>query len=541
MVMKNHLSGSFFAVDGLLNGCSSYKKQPLSCLFGFCNGAMQSWSRTFMYMDRLIRTNPHWIRDYMLTLKGFKYTENDVTSFPDLILENQNEKGFFYEIMAPVTDSHSGVAFSDLDKKMHMTEEPYRKYEPGCKFGLQRLQLEADIEYLMVEGCYQIWQATGNDEWLKQQMPRLEKGLHYMHSDPWRWDTKYQMVKRPHTLDTWDFTDRLSSSRDRMIRPEDPMGIFHGDNTGLFYAHNLMAKMYRYFGNEQEALRHENDAAALRERIMKHLWNGKFFRHFLMFDPVDYGVDEKWQMSLSNAYALNRGILTLEEKKSILAAYRACREKYQGELDDFRNLEPPFPVFHGMKAGSYVNGANAPFVAGQLAVAAFECGEEKYGADILDRIGCKFLRDGKISFLYDWNENDIGGGPRCWCGAEIMNAMTSGLAGVSDGSKLFEDVTVSPRFAAAGEDHAYVRLEYASSGAACEYEWKSSDDRRKAEFKLYSAHRTCKLRMYAPEGTAPFAVQINGESSEFVVDNIAGSKYAVVNLPEKASVCVLFR
>ena len=58
--------------------------------------------------------------------------------------------------MAPVTDSHSGVAFSYPDKKMHMTEEPYRKYEPGCKFGLQRLQLEADLEYLMVEGCDQI-------------------------------------------------------------------------------------------------------------------------------------------------------------------------------------------------------------------------------------------------------------------------------------------------------------------------------------------------------------------------------------------------
>ena len=43
------------------------------------------------------------------------------------------------------------------------------------------------------------------------------------------------------------------------------------------------------------------------------------------------------------------------------------------------------------------------------------------------------------------------------------------------------------------------------------------------------------------EGTAPAAVQINGKNSEFVIENIAGSKYAVVNLPEKASVCVLFR
>ena len=42
-----------------------------------------------MYKDRLIRVDPHWIRDYVLTAKGFRYTEPDLTSLPDLFLENQ--------------------------------------------------------------------------------------------------------------------------------------------------------------------------------------------------------------------------------------------------------------------------------------------------------------------------------------------------------------------------------------------------------------------------------------------------------------------
>ena len=263
--MKKYLPGSYFAVDGLREAGSANKKEPLESLFGICNGAMQTWNRTFLYFDRPIRTNPHWIRDYMLTLKGFKYAEKDLTSFPDLLLEKQHEKGFFYEIVAPITDIQSGVPLCGTEKR-HLVEEPYRKYEEGCRFGLCRIHFEADIEYLMVEGCYQIWQATGDDEWLKLQLPRLEKGLHYTQSDPWRWDETYQLVKRAHTLDTWDFTDRLSSRHDRMIRPEDPMGIFHGDNTGLFYAHKLLEKIYRYFNEDSKAEGHRQEAEALRER-----------------------------------------------------------------------------------------------------------------------------------------------------------------------------------------------------------------------------------------------------------------------------------
>lgn len=528
--MKNHLPGSYISVGGLQSGNSTNRREPLVSLFAMCNGAMQYNNRVFLYNGQAIRVQPHWVRDHILTTKSSRYIEEDLTSFLDLLLDRQHERGFFYEILAPIgNDQHSGFRPCSPDKTKHIVDEPYRKYEPPARFGLCRLELEADIEYLMVEGCYLVWQATGDDAWLMKQLPRLEEGLLYLQTDPVRWDEKYQLVKRPHTLDTWDFTDRASSAWDRMIRPEDPMGIFHGDNTGLVYAKKLLAKTYRYFGEEAKAAQHDDEAEILRERIMKLLWNGQFFRHFLMLDPADYGVDETYQLSLSNSYALNRDILTLDERRTVIGAYRACRKKYQGELDDFRNLEPPFPVFMGKKAGEYVNGGNAPFVAGQLAVGAFNSGEEEYGADIIDRIGCKFLRDGKISFLYDWDEKDIGGGPRCWSGAEIMYAMAAGLAGVVDNTKLFEDVTISPRFAAAKEDLASVRLKYAASGSVCEYDWASFDDQRQAVFTLMTNHKEAKLRMYAPKGTTPVSVKRNGQETGFSVEKVFESKYAVLD------------
>lgn len=525
----NSLKGSFIATGNIPQAVTAYHDEPLSLLFGMCHGAMEFNNRVFLYGDRLVRVNLNWIRDYVLTLKGFRYTEPDLVSFPDLLLEKQHEKGFFYEIIAPVTDMHSGRPWNNRGKREQLSSPECCYYEEGLDFGLCRLELEADIEYLMVEGVFMIWQATGDDEWLLRNLPRVEKGLRYIMTDPLRWDSQYGLAKRPRTLDTWDFLDNPRSSIDRAIHPDDPMGIFHGDNTGLYNAKLLMAKMYRYFGNDSAALRHEEEAAALRERIMAHLWTGDFFRHFLPLDKTDYGVDEARQMSLSNVYALNRNILTFEEKRRVIASYRAMREKYRGELDDFRNLEPAYPVFMGKKAGEYVNGAIAPFVAGQLALGAFETGGERYGVDILKRMGRKISRDGKVAFLYDWNGADIGGGPRCWCGAELMHAECAGLAGVVDDGKLFREVTLSPRFVAADEPKAHVRLEYPASGAAVEYRFTFDAAAKRIGFELLSRHERAQLRMLLPEGAVAPACRIDGAEAGFRLEPVGESRYLVID------------
>lgn len=525
------LPGSYIATGRIPNAGTAWRKDPLSMLFGLCEGAMNYNKRVFIYGDKLIRVNLHWIRDYILTMKGFRYTEKDLRSFPDLLLDCQHPKGFFYEIIAPLTDIHSGHVipgkFRVDGSPCRITSDECVLHEEGCRFGLTRLELEADIEYLMVEGVHMIWQATGDDAWMIRQLPRLEKGLAYMMSDPLRWDNQYELAKRPRTLDTWDFLDREDSSYDRAIRDDDPMGIFHGDNTGLYNALMLMAMLYRVVGDEDKARKSEATASELRERIMKHLWNGQFFRHFLALTPVDYGVDETWQLSLSNAYALNRGILTLQERQSIIKAYQALRVKYGGELDDFRNLDPPYPCFKLMKPGVYVNGAIAPFVAGQLALGAFESGMEAYGVDILDRMGCKILQDGKLSFLYNWSGVDVGGGPRCWCGAELLHAFCQGLAGVRDNGKLFEDVTISPRFVAANEPEAVVRLEYPSSGAFAEYEFRADYENRRLEVVLKSSHKRVQLRMYLPDDAKEKPVA----SRTFVEERVDQSRYLVFENP----------
>lgn len=110
---------------------------------------------------------------------------------------------------------HSGAPFQHDGREYRITSEECALREPGSRFGLCRLELEADIEYLMAEGVHMIWQATGDDEWLQRNLPRVEKGLRYIMTDPLRWDAEHQLAKRPRTLDTWDFLDREDSSWDR--------------------------------------------------------------------------------------------------------------------------------------------------------------------------------------------------------------------------------------------------------------------------------------------------------------------------------------
>ncbi len=525
--MTSQLRGSFIATGHLRNATTACHDYPLSLLFSMCRAAIESNNRVFMYGDRLIRVNLNWVRDHVLTMKGFRYFEPDLTSFLDLMLETQTETGFFYEIIAPLTDGHSGDYGPDYCCR--------RTPENG--YGLARLELEADIEYLMVEGVYLIWQATGDDDYLRLNLPRLDKGLRYLTSDPQRWEPTYQLVKRPRTIDTWDFLDRASSSTDRAIHDDDPMGLMHGDNTGLYQAERLLARMYRQVGQDSAAAGWETAAAALRERINQHLWNGRFYKHFVRLDDTDYGVDETWQLSLSNASDINRGTVDFAMARSIINEYRSLREKFGGELDDFRNLEPPYPRFHERNAGEYVNGAIAPFVAGQLALGAFEFGEEAYGADILYRMGRKMSRDGKVAFLYNYAGQDIGGGPRCWCGAELMHALVAGLAGVRDEGALFRCVTLSPRWVAAQEPAAHVRLEYAVSGAAVEYHFTHDATQQRLRFELLSAHERADLRLLLPEGTAAGRATLHGEPVEAGQELVGDSRYLTLpDLPAGAVV-----
>ncbi|MBQ3140722.1 MAG: hypothetical protein IJC25_02030, partial [Clostridia bacterium] len=152
--------------------------------------------RALVFVDgKILMCCKNWIRDHVHVMKAMRHWEYDLSSYLDFTIDTQREDGQFYELIKQYDDRHWSF----------VNEDCYVMY-PEDNLALVRLELEADIEYLVVEGATYLYRTTGDDEWLRKVLPRLEKGIDYITSDPKRWDAEHGLVKRPFTIDTWDFT-----------------------------------------------------------------------------------------------------------------------------------------------------------------------------------------------------------------------------------------------------------------------------------------------------------------------------------------------
>lgn len=349
-------------------------------------------SQTFRVNRKFYEVFVTWLRDHVHTLKGMKYYYAPLCSGIDLYAETQRDDGMIFDNVAP---RHQQKNWWD---KRFRYGGFIREIENGL-LEMKRIPVEADVEYLFVEGIYFTWKATGNDPWMQSLLNKAISAINYSLTSPLRWSKKYQLVKRGYTIDTWDF----QSDYDMNARGDtDPMvidakntrfGIMFGDNTGLMAACNYLAEMLEYSDRSNEAAKYRKLAQDIKKRLDAISWNGSYYTHHIPEDPSvqrDFGVDTAKQVSLSNAYSLNRG-LTHPQCIQIIKTYRQLRNKLpHGSPGEWYTIYPPFYKGFGNDGihsiWEYMNGGVTPIVAGELAHGAFEHGFEKYGVDILNRI-----------------------------------------------------------------------------------------------------------------------------------------------------------
>ena len=482
--------------------------------FGALRQTVQSDSGVFQEGGRRLRTNPSWVRDHIHEMKGYRWWESDLTSFIDRLIELQPARGFFHEIITSLGDPHL----------TYVKPEFVYRDEPNHT-GFVRLELEADVEYLMVEGVHTIWQATGDTKAMARRLPALERGLRYNLQDPTRWDKAHGLMKRPFTIDTWDFTWGVSTSN-RGIDPDMAMAIMHGDNSGLYRACLQVAEMRSALGDKAAAAKWRETARGIRERANRLLWAGRFYQHQYHLKPIDTGgPDEREILSLSNTYDINRGLPTHEMAVRIIDEYRERRKRNPKDVAEWYALDPPYPEFVGYKAGQYINGGVAGFVAGELAKAAFRHGREDYAADILRRVREVVEKDGALYFLTSRDGKDIGMGPRGWGAAAVLSAMMEGLAGITDQSTLFRKVEIAPRFPAAGIKQARVCLRYGPSDAYVAGDYSHDPKSRTITIRVAGSAQQAAFHVLLPKPGTPASVRVNGRSVKSVVGKVEQSAY----------------
>jgi len=459
-----------------------------------------------------------WIRDFSDILRGIKYFERDLKSMVEHFAETQASNGRIFDY------------FTTFPEKRPCERENWTKYV--------RVPVEADVEYRFVKAAYLAWQATGDDPWICDLLPHMERALHYVLTHPWRWDEGTGLVKRAYTIDSWDFAYTAGTHEWLQFQVTDDTywGIMHGDNSGYYEAFRRLAGIYEYFQKDDVARIWRTRAEDLRTNMNRICWNGTFYWHFVKLSPVDIpGVDESTQLSLSNPMDINRGVPTHLMAASILQEYIRRRTKTEAFAEWF-SIDPPFPdgVFgdERLKGGAYVNGGIMPLVGGELAKAAFDHGFEAYGVDILLRYA-QMTTESDATYLWYFPDGrplteEESTSPEAspadgWGSSAMLYALVEGLAGVEDEKKLFQKCRISPRWHAAGVNEAEVRVCYESSGANISYSLNYEKDRIHLEVRTEGSH--CRFHILLPEKREARSVIVNGERIPFRIQKIRNSDY----------------
>lgn len=459
----------------------------------------------------------NWLRDHIHEMKAYKHWEYDIKSYLDFMIDNQHSDGYFYEIACVHDNEHTRIV-----------DNSCVKYFPQDDIALVRIELEADVEYLVVEGAMTVFKATGDEQWLKKVLPSLEKGIDYITSNDKRWDKKYGLVKRPFTMDTWDFVYNAPGD-DRRIYPETPMSIMHGDNTGVYSAMMSLSWINRRFGNEGKAISWEKRAKELKTNLDKYCWNGKHYIHQLHLNHNGAEeADESKILSLSNTYDINRSATTPEQTESIINEY-INRWKEGKTFAEFYCIDPPYKKFKKFSGGywdvnEYVNGGLSTFTAGELAKAAFQNGFEEYGWDILCRARKMIMADGEVHFLYHpvTGEN-MSGGPSGWGAAALMDAIDAGLAGIVDADNCFEILEFSPRFAVTDINEIRYITGYEVSKRLIQIDYILNET--SINIGLSCPSKEVKCHILLPKDKECKEVFLNGKKVKFSLNKVRNSNY----------------
>ncbi len=510
---------------------------------------MRDDRRTLFLHGKAVTFYHPWVRDDMFCMMGYRYWEPEIGLWHEHMLERQAPDGMMPDYISYPHDSASrpkafGSRFCRLDKEENV------RYD--------RFPSEADVEYMTVAAIYMAWQATGDDARMARSLPGLERALEYLTTDPMRWSEEHGLVKRPYTIDTWDFKffgfdrEHLKTEEEAQdavfgVHPDTPMCIMHGDNSGLYQACRQMARMFGALGNEGKRDEYDARAEQVRRNLNKWAWNGRYYDHWVPVTPLGMdqgGVDGCKVLSLSNPYDVNRGLPEHDKCVCIIEEYLRLREELRDtHVAEWVSVHPYWPKgFSGVEGATYVNGGILTIVAGELAKAAFDHGYESYGADILDRVGvwlrrsCRESRvnprrkDWRMQFpsTYEPSGETSDGIPDAWAHGCVLSAMMRGLCGLVDESKLFNDVQVRPRWVAAGVGKADVTARYGASDGYVAYRFTRGDDC--ITLDVTGSGRGFRFGVLLPEGTRPTQVTYAGEPVAFQSVTVEDSPYAEFQL-----------
>ena len=393
-------TAKLFDTKGNLLGSTSFRMEAstnitdggrTSELFNLLHNGMLVYSPSgyeeVTWNGKTYRYFVNWVLDNNNTMKGMQYFSPYSRDLTDLFREKQKPDGMIWSFVQP----------DKGDYHYYETAYTYLGYfnrDRGAWF--VRQPNENHVEYNYVNMIYQHWKASGDSEWMRGILDCAARALDFCTTDTLHWSKRFQLLKRPYCIDSWDFqvddkyTPPAPLSPTMVVVPgKTKYGIFFGDNTGYYEACNQLAEMMDFAGSSDRAKKYRDRGNDILNRLIALSWNGKYFTHFIDEDPAvkrDLGVDEKSQIAQGNMYSLNRG-LTHDMNVSIIKTYLDLRTKLPaGSPGEWYSIYPPFEkgFGHHDEKWQYMNGGMAGHAMGEMARGAYENGYENYASGIMD-------------------------------------------------------------------------------------------------------------------------------------------------------------
>ncbi|MEP7279900.1 MAG: hypothetical protein ABI813_14715 [Bacteroidota bacterium] len=478
-----------------------------------------------------------WIRDHVHTMKAHKYWAKDLSSYLDFFMGRQSPKGMYYDYVRSYKNRSVGEMYF-----ANVFDPQFFFIDVNNQNWFFRMPIEADVEYLVIEGVYTYWKSSGDTAFIRKWLPTMVKGMKYEMSDPLRWSSKNLLVKRPYSIDTWDYTAGpagLTGTDALLIHigntEKTPKGIMEGDNSGMFQACKQLSEFFTAIGKTAESNEWNLQGDLFRDRLNRICWNGKFYSHFVPEEPVPAFIktDPINSISLSNTYTMNRGAPTNEMSASIIKTYQEIYEKTKDKsIASWYGIYPFIePDFGGSKVGFYMNGAILPLVGGELTKAAFHNGYEYYAVEELKKLDLLLNKNnrklpGCLNFDGTSQSEEI---PAVWGQAAFVSALVEGLAGVVDKGVMFNDVEISPRWYFAGVEKTTVDVGYNGDGNQVKYQYNFNKQANQVELITSGKFNKFTVRVPVPASFKSASATINGQKTVVTIDKVNDSRYAVVN------------
>ncbi|OGF51010.1 MAG: hypothetical protein A2231_11725 [Candidatus Firestonebacteria bacterium RIFOXYA2_FULL_40_8] len=446
--------------------------------------------------------NGIWLRDWIYQCCAYKYWEKEMTCGLDRFLEKQNTNGSL-----PDGIRRDGSTW--------------------------RMSVESDIEYIIIFGVFYTWQVTGDNKWMKNALPKVEKALKYIQKDKFRWDKEHDLVKRGHTCDTWDF--EIGETSDFVGKR---FVVATCDQSGYYLGYQMVSKMYAVLNNKARAGYYSKLAGKYRTRANKLLWDGiKYRHHFHLTDIKHPGFDESKQLAMGNVWAITRTLANQKQAVSIIQEY-AKRQKETGDAFPWWSLQPGYPdelkYFKNAycKQGGYANGGLMPFVGGELSFGSFENGMESYGLKLYKQYIEHLRKTGNKVHVWYWtngkpgfrttNEVPYTG----WGMAQWLQVLIEGIAGIKDTGTQLETVTVSPRWAVTNEKSVKAIVRYAANNSYFAYQMKVNPAKKEITLNYTGSGKKVTFRILLYKAWSPKIISVNGKKIKFKLKTIESSKYA---------------